>query len=78
VAEEGVPFREIADVIGRRLNVPCVSKAPEAAAAHFAWFAHFAALNVSASSERTREQLAWHPTEPKLIADIDQPAYFQG
>lgn len=77
VAEEGVPFREIADVIGRRLNVPCVSKLPEAAAAHFAWFAHFAALNVPASSELTREQLGWRPTEPKLIADIDQPTYFQ-
>jgi nucleoside-diphosphate-sugar epimerase len=50
VAEEGVPFREIAGVIGRRLNLPVVSKAPEEAAAHFGWFAHFAAIDNRASS----------------------------
>jgi nucleoside-diphosphate-sugar epimerase len=59
IAEEGVPFREIAGVIGRRLNVPVVRKTPEEAAEHFAWFAHFAALDNPASSQRTREQLGW-------------------
>jgi nucleoside-diphosphate-sugar epimerase len=76
VAEEGVTYREIAEVIGRRLNVPVVSKTPEEAAAHFTWFAHFAALNVLASSERTQAKLGWHPTQPGLSADLDRPAYF--
>jgi nucleoside-diphosphate-sugar epimerase len=77
VAEEGVAYREIAEVIGRRLNVPVVAKSPEEAAAHFTWFAHFAALNVVACSEQTRAKLGWRPTRPGLIADLDRPAYFQ-
>jgi len=77
VAEEGVPFREIAGVISRRLNLPLVSKAPGEAAAHFGWFAHFAAIDNRASSQQTREQLGWQPTGPGLIEDIDQPYYFQ-
>ena len=76
MAEEGVPFREIAAVIGRRLNVPVVGKSPDEAAKHFGWFAHFAAMDVPASSERTRQFLGWQPREPGLIADIDRPAYF--
>jgi nucleoside-diphosphate-sugar epimerase len=77
IAEEGVPFREIAGVIGRRLNVPVVGKTPEEAASHFGWFAHFAAIDSPASSARTRQQLGWHPTHPALIADIDREAYFK-
>jgi nucleoside-diphosphate-sugar epimerase len=77
VAEEGVAYREIAEVIGRRLNVPVVGKSPEEAAAHFTWFAHFAALNVVASSKETQAQLRWRPTQPGLIADLDRPEYFQ-
>jgi len=76
IAEEGVPFREIAAVIGRRLKLPVVSKTPQEAAAHFEWFAHFAAINNLASSRKTREQLGWQPKQPGLIADIDQPGYF--
>jgi nucleoside-diphosphate-sugar epimerase len=76
VAEEGVPFREIADVIGRRLAVPTVAKSQDEAPAHFTWFAHFAAMNVTASSKQTQEQLQWRPTRPGLIADLDQPYYF--
>ena len=78
VAEEGVPFREIAEVIGRRLNVPVVSKSPEEAADHFGWFARFAAIDCPASSQRTRELLGWQPKQPGLIADLDHPAYFGG
>jgi nucleoside-diphosphate-sugar epimerase len=77
IAEEGVPFREIAGVIGRRLNVPVVSKTPEEAADHFGWFAHFAAIDNLASSERTREALGWQPTQPGLIADLDRPRFFE-
>jgi nucleoside-diphosphate-sugar epimerase len=77
VAEEGIAFRQIAEVIGRRLNVPVVSKTPEEAATHFTWFAHFAAMDVTASSKQTQENLGWHPTQPGLIADIDRPSYFK-
>jgi nucleoside-diphosphate-sugar epimerase len=76
VADEGVPFREIAGVIGRRLNVPVVAKSPEEAADHFGWFAHFAALDNPASSKRTRELLGWQPKQPTLIRDLDRPSYF--
>ncbi|WP_208249574.1 SDR family oxidoreductase [Rhizobium sp. T1470] len=78
VAEEGVRFREIAEVIGHRLNVPVVSKSPEEAAVHFGWFAHFAAMDNLASSKRTREEMGWQATGPGLIADIDRPVYFGG
>jgi nucleoside-diphosphate-sugar epimerase len=77
VADEGVPFREIAEVIGRRLNIPVVSKSLEEAAHHFGWFAHFAALDCPAASVQTQEQLGWRPTQASLIPDIDQPSYFE-
>ena len=78
VAEQGVPFREIAAVIGRRLDVPVVGKTPEEAADHFGWFARFAAIDNRVSSRRTRDALGWEPTGPGLIADIDRPGYFGG
>jgi nucleoside-diphosphate-sugar epimerase len=77
VAEEGIPFREIADVIGRRLKVPVAAKTPEEAAGHFGWIAHFAAIDNPASSRQTRELLGWKPKEPGLIADLDRPSYFE-
>jgi nucleoside-diphosphate-sugar epimerase len=77
VAEEGVPFREIAGVIGRRLDVPVDSLTPEEAATHFGWFAHFAALDSPASSQRTRQLLGWQPRQEGLIADLDRDSYFQ-
>ncbi len=77
IAEEGIAFREIAGVIGRRLNVPVVSKSPEEAADHFGWFAPFAAIDNLASSQRTREALGWQPKQPGLIPDLDRPRYFE-
>ena len=76
IAEEGVPFRQIAEVIGRRLGVPVVSKTPEEAAEHFGWFAHFAAIDARASSQMTQKELSWHPTRPGLLNDIDDVRYF--
>jgi nucleoside-diphosphate-sugar epimerase len=76
VAEEGVPFKTIAEVIGRRLNIPVVSKSPEEAAEHFGWFAMFAGIDAPTSSAGTRSSLGWQPEQPGLIADIDHPAYF--
>jgi nucleoside-diphosphate-sugar epimerase len=76
VAEEGVSFKAIAEVIGRRLNIPVVSKSPEEAAKHFGWFAMFAGIDAPTSSARTRAKLDWKPEQPELIADIDHPAYF--
>ncbi|MBR0869338.1 SDR family oxidoreductase [Bradyrhizobium tropiciagri] len=76
VADEGVPFKAIAEVIARRLDIPLVSKSPEEAAAHFGWFARFAGFDVPTSSARTRARLGWQPERPGLIADLDHPAYF--
>ena len=76
VADEGVPFKEIAEVIGRRLNIPVVSKTPQEAAEHFGWFAPFVGFDVPTSSDRTQSLLGWKPQLPGLIADFDHPAYF--
>jgi nucleoside-diphosphate-sugar epimerase len=76
IAEEGVPFKAIAEVIGRRLQIPVVSISPEEAADHFGWFAMFAGMDAPTSSERTRSLLGWTPRHAGLIADIDHPAYF--
>jgi nucleoside-diphosphate-sugar epimerase len=77
VAEEEIAFREIADVIGRRLNIPVVAKSPEEAANHFGWFARFAGLDCPASSKLTQERLGWHPVQPGLIRDLDHERYFK-
>ncbi|HEX3519509.1 MAG TPA: SDR family oxidoreductase [Solirubrobacteraceae bacterium] len=75
-AEEGIPIRDVAEVIGRHLDLPVVSIAPEDAAEHFAWLAGFLGADSPASSAFTRELLDWKPTQPGLIADLDQGHYF--
>jgi nucleoside-diphosphate-sugar epimerase len=77
VADEGVPFRDIADVIGRRLKVPVVSKPPQEAANHFDWLAHFVGIDCPASSAQTQEWLGWRPSQSALIADLDNVHYFE-
>jgi nucleoside-diphosphate-sugar epimerase len=76
VADEGVPIRDVAEVIGRHLNLPVVSIAPENAGVHFTWLAGFLALDSPASSALTRELLGWQPAQCGLIEDLDQGHYF--
>ncbi|MDO7885923.1 SDR family oxidoreductase [Hymenobacter cheonanensis] len=70
VAEEGIPFKAIAEAIGQLLNLPVVSQSPEEANAHFGPIAMFVAGNGPASSEQTRARLGWQPTQPGLLADL--------
>jgi nucleoside-diphosphate-sugar epimerase len=77
-AEQGVAFREIAEVIGKRLNLPVVSKSSGEAAEHFGWFAGFASMDAPASSAWTQQQMGWQPTRSGLIADLDHVRYFGG
>lgn len=77
IAEEGVLFKGIAAVIGRRLNLRVVSKTPQEASVHFGWLAPFMGMDVPTSSDRTRAVLGWEPKQPGLIADLDQPGYFR-
>ena len=77
VAEEGVPVREIAGVIGRRLDVPVVSVPVEEAGEHFGFLGNFFSLDSPASSTLTQQLLGWHPVQPGLLADLDQEYYFK-
>jgi nucleoside-diphosphate-sugar epimerase len=75
VAEEGIPVRDIAEVVGAGLNLPVISLTPEEAPAHFGWLAMFAGLDLPASSAKTRELLGWDPTGPGLIEDLKRMDY---
>jgi len=77
VADEGVQTREIAEAIGRGLNVPIVSKSPEEAADHFGWIARFFGIDGPASSAQTQQRLGWKPVQPGLIADLNEEHYFE-
>ncbi|MBT0623142.1 SDR family oxidoreductase [Pseudomonas fluorescens] len=72
VADEAVPFKAIAEVIGRRLGVPVQSRPRE----HFGWFAMMAGADMAVSSARTRDLLGWVPSGPGLLTDLDQTDYF--
>jgi nucleoside-diphosphate-sugar epimerase len=76
-AEEGVPIRDVAEVIGRRLSLPVISVAAEDAGEHFSWMGGFIGLDAPASSALTRELLGWQPTQVGLIEDLDQGHYFR-
>jgi nucleoside-diphosphate-sugar epimerase len=77
VADEGVPFREIAGAIGRHLGVPAVSVPPEQAEGYFGFLALFASLDNPATGALTRELLGWQPEQPGLLDDLAQGHYFQ-
>lgn len=78
VGEEGVPLREIAEVIGRHLDLPVTSVSPQEAADHFGFLAGFAAMDAPASSVLTQKLLGWHPEGIGLIADLEAGHYFTG
>jgi nucleoside-diphosphate-sugar epimerase len=75
VGDEGVKVRDIAEVIGRHLDLPVVAVSPEDAGGHFGFLAAFLALDAPASSALTRELLGWGPTHPGLIEDLDEGHY---
>jgi len=77
IGEEGVPTREIAEMIGRRLDVPVVSKSQEQAAEHFGWIGLFFGMDVVASSAITQKTLGWRPTHVALITDLEHGTYFE-
>ena len=72
VAEEGVPLRDIARVIGQALKVPVQALSQEDAAGHFGFLARFVEWDLCGDSTKTRERLGWHPSGPGLIADLEQ------
>jgi nucleoside-diphosphate-sugar epimerase len=78
VAEEGIPLRDIAGVIGRRLNIPVVSKSREEAAGHFGFLGFFVGADSTASSALTQKWLEWCPTQqPGMIDDLEHATTFQ-
>ncbi len=77
VADEGVPGRDIAEMIGRHLNVPVVAKSTEEAADHFGWLGYFFSVDCPASSTLTQQWLGWQPNQPSLLTDLDRGHYFE-
>ncbi|MCM3698652.1 SDR family oxidoreductase [Paenibacillus macerans] len=77
VGDESVPFRDIAGVIGRHLNLPVVSISREEAEVHFGWLGAFASADNPMSSALTQERLGWRPVHPALIPDLEQGHYFK-
>ena len=76
IADEGIPTRDIAEVIGRHLGVPVESIAPAQAGEHFGWIGAFFGLDAPASSALTQERLGWRPVRTGLIEDLEQGHYF--
>jgi nucleoside-diphosphate-sugar epimerase len=76
VADEGVPIRKIADVMGRQLEIPVASIPMDSASAHFTWLADFLSVDAPASSAFTRDLLHWQPTQPGLLEDLEAGHYF--
>jgi nucleoside-diphosphate-sugar epimerase len=75
VGEEGVRSREIAEAIGRGLNLPVISISPDKAMEHFGWLGMFVGMDFPASSAQTQQRLGWHPTGRSLIADLNEARF---
>lgn len=76
VADEGVPIRAVAEVIGRHLDIPVVAVSPADAGEHFGWLGAFLAIDSPASSALTQQWMGWQPVRPGLLADLDEGHYF--
>jgi len=76
VADEGVPFKDIAEVIGRRLDLPVKSIDEQDVAGQFSYLANFVGLDNWTSSGRTRQLLGWEPTHAGLLDDLTHGHYF--
>ncbi|MBK1896048.1 SDR family oxidoreductase [Chryseobacterium paridis] len=76
VAEQGIEFRKIAEMIGSKLGLPTQSIAAADVAEHFTWFTHFAKFNIQASSTVTQEKLDWHPNQIDLLSELEGNVYF--
>ena len=74
-AEEGVTTREIAEALGRALNLPVASIPQDMVQDHFGWMSRYISMNGAATSTVTQELLGWTPTGPTLVADIDAGGY---
>ncbi len=77
VGEEGIPFRDIAETIGRHLGLATKSLSPSEAAGQFGPLGHFVGLDSPADSAITRELLGWKPTGPGLLEDLEEGHYFE-
>jgi len=77
IGEEGVRMLDIAETIGRGLDLPTASIAPEDAVDHFGWLGRFLALDSTASSAITQERFGWKPTHPTLLEDLEAGYYFR-
>lgn len=76
IAEEGIPFKQIANAIGQGLQLPVAGKDEQDAEAHFGWFKHFASIDCPATSEQTRKTTGWQPKHPGLFDDLIPGVYF--
>jgi nucleoside-diphosphate-sugar epimerase len=76
IADEAVPLRDIAEAIGRHLNVPVTSIPTEDVDDHFGWLGRFVMFDVSCSTALTRQRFGWHPVHPTLIEDLEKGHYF--
>jgi len=76
VADEGVSVREIAEIVGKHLNVPVTAIPVEDADDHFGWLGRFLVGDMWVSSAVTRERFGWQPVQPELLADLDKGHYF--
>jgi nucleoside-diphosphate-sugar epimerase len=76
IGDEGVPTRDIAEVIGRHLNLPVISLPVEQASDHFGFLGGIFALDMPVASALTRKRFGWQPTQPGLLADLEEGHYF--
>jgi nucleoside-diphosphate-sugar epimerase len=77
IGDEGVPFRDIAEAIGRNLGMPAQAISAEQAPSYFTFLANFVGLDNPTSNAITRSTLGWEPVHPGLIADLDAGHYFE-